>query len=487
MARKSRKHLQNIPEEQKSSITEIKYIAGIYTRTSSQEQNEDSIENQKSITERYIQENSDIELRKVYVDYGISSFSRFRPGFDEMLLDIELKFINCILVKDISRFSRDYLEAGDYLQRKFPLWGVRFISVTDNFDSLRSDATQLKIALWSLLSYQYSIDLSKKIQEVISHKQATGTYIPAKLPYGYKKVYSKQGTEWALDEQTAPIVQQLFLDVLSGLSAFAVASNLNKQKVPAPSSEFWSSGSIIRVLKNMTYIGTLVTRKTQNNIIAGRRTIHLPPEDWIRHIGHHDPIIDEKTYYAVQQVLSQRHSFTSRQSQPEDFFCGKLYCGICGRKMRLKRSGNGSIYYICPRRDEAGASCANKARSEVKLKRQVFLVLAKRIDELRICYQDTIAYEKSPYYLRKTGEQAMTIQAYEQELERQFQVFKRLYEESIIKHTIRSADIQGLLRHLLRVRTTLQERHASIVKTRDEYWDKEIFKRKKISAMPDIL
>ena len=479
MARKSRKHLQNAPDKQKDPVVGKSYMAGIYTRTSSYEQKGNSIENQRSIAERFIRENPDIELRKVYVDYGISSFNRFRPGFDEMLLDIESKSINCIVVKDISRFSRDYLEAGDYLQRKFPLLGVRFISINDNFDSFRSDAKQLGIALWSILSYHYSIDLSKKIQEVISFKQESGTYIPAKLPYGYTKVHTSHGIDWALDERTAPIVQQIFKGSLSGLSAYAVASELNKQKMPAPSSEYWSSGSVLRILRNVSYIGTFVTRKTRNSIIGGRKTIKLPQETWLRHQGHHTPIIDEKTWCTVQHTLSGRRSFISRRDQTEDFFCRKLYCGICGRRMRLKHSVNGNSYYICPRRDAARSSCPNKASGEAKLKNQVFHALSERIDALRICYQDAIEYEKSPYYLRKTIEQDEQIQIFKRENERLFQIFSRQYEESIVNQTINSTDIQGLLRHLTRVRSALQKRLADIVRTRAEYRENESSDSKK--------
>ncbi|MCL2033833.1 MAG: recombinase family protein [Oscillospiraceae bacterium] len=469
MARKSRKHLQNTPNEQKSIMIEKSYIAGVYTRTSSQEQRGDSIGNQKYIADQYIRENSDIELHKVYVDYGISSFERFRPGFEEMLLDIESKSINCIIVKDISRFNRDYLETGDYLQRKFPAWGVRFISVNDNYDSLRSDATQLGIALWSLLSYQYSINLSKNIQTAIAFKQKTGTYIPAKLPYGYRKIRSEQGVVWIQDENAAPAVQQIFKEALSGLSAFAIAGALNKQNIPAPSSAFWSSGSILRVLKNISYTGTFVTSKTRNNIVAGKKTIRLPSEDWIKHYGHHIPIIDELTFHNVQYMLANRHLFIPRQEKTEDFFCKKLYCGICGRKMRLKLSTNGNIYYICPRRDEASSSCPNKSKSEIKLKRQVFYMLSNKIKRLGIEFRDTLAYEKSPYFLKKTKKEDTMLQVNEQEINRLFHLFKQLYEESVINNTIYSTDIQELLRHLTQVRTSLQERNLEIMRARNEY------------------
>ena len=479
MARKSRKHLQNQPVEQTSQVLEKLYYAGIYARTSSHEQRGDSIETQRMIAENYIKDNSGIDFRKFYTDYGISAFDRYRPGFDEMLLDIESGSINCIIVKDFSRFTRDYLEAGDYLQRVFPRLGVRFISVNDGFDSIRDDATQLRIALWSLLSYYYSIDLSKKIQAVIAYKQKEGSYVPARLPYGYKKVRTELGIEWMPDDLTAPIVREMFKDALSGLSAYAIAGKLNKQKIKAPSSELWSNGTVLRLLRNISYTGTLVTRKTRNNIASSRKTIKIPPAEWIRHYSHHAPIVDDISFYSVQRMLSSRHSFPPRSRQSEDFFCGKLYCGICGRKMRLKRSSNGYNYFICPQRDAASSSCPSKSKSEVKVKKQVLHALTKKIDDMRICYQETVAYEQSPYFLKMSNDQVKTIQSLEQERERQYQVFTRLFEESVKNNTNASADIRGLLLHLMRVRSITQKRLSDIVQARDEYLANESSSSKK--------
>ena len=128
-----------------------------------------------------------------------------------------------------------------------------------------------------------------------------------------------------------------------------------------------------------------------------------------------------------------------------------------------------SVYYICPQRDGAGSSCPNKSKSESKLKKQVFCALSDKIKQLGVDYHDILAYEKSPYFLRKMAEQDKLILTYGQEIVRQFQLFKQLYEESVSNHTIRSADTQGLLRHLEHVRTSLQERMMGIVRSRDNY------------------
>lgn len=471
MARKSRKHLRDKSNEPKAIANPKVYYAGIYVRTSSAEMKGNSIENQQKIAEQYIQENTDIELYKTYIDYGISSFDRNRPSFEDMLLDLQSNVINCVIVKDISRFSRDDIEAGDLLQHKFPLWDVRFISVNDNFDSLYGNGTQMRIMLTSLLAYWYSIGLSQKIQKVFDYKQKTGTYISARLPYGYKKIRTGQNVEWIIDDEIAPIIWYIFKQALSDLSAYAIAGKLNEQYIPAPNSRFWTSGSVLRVLRNMSYIGALVTGKTKNYIMADRKVNSQPPNKWIRHDNHHAPIIDDITFYSVQRKLSKRRSGLNKQipTQSTDFFGGRLYCGICGRKMRRKNSGNGRPYYVCPRRDESASSCPNKAKSEAKLKKQVYSILSNQITEYEDCYQNALSYEKSPYFLRKTDEQEKLIKEYENEIERQNRLFITLYEKYVSNGQINNTDIHELLQYLAKVRSMLKQNIGDIIQSREDY------------------
>lgn len=464
MARKSRKHLQDAPVENKQLSTQKQYIAGIYARTSSKDQEGDSIENQVKIAEQFIQSNPDIQLYKTYSDYGFSSFARIRPSFEELLFDIETKMINCVVVKDISRLSREYIEAGDLLQKKFPLWGTRFISVGDDFDSLHSDATKTEIALRTLLYYSYSIDLSNKIQSVIKVRQETGEYVPARLPYGYVKMRNGNEISWHLEEKTAPIVQFMFEKAKNSISAYAIAGELNRQKTPAPSSEFWTSRGVLRILRNVLYTGTLAAGKTQNDRTAEFKTLPVPPENWIRHYNHHEPIVDEITFYTVQQLLSERRSPISTDNKVVDFFDGKLYCGMCGRKMRPKRAVNGNTYYICPRRDEAASSCLNRAKGESKLKQQVFLVLADKIKP-----QETVNYEKHPYYQRQLIEQETMLHKYEDDLEYQNQLFYKLYEEMASNTPAQSTDTRELMRYQRRVRNVLENQISDIIQSKAEH------------------
>jgi len=485
MARKSRKHLQTEINRQYAPTSCKVYIAGIYARTSSKDKSEDSIENQKKIAEEYILSKPDIQFSKIYIDFGVSSFAHIRPGFEDMINDIESKIINCVVVKDISRFSRERLEAGDFLERKFPKWGVRFISINDNFDSLYNDATQIGIILRSLMNYNYSLDLSRKIQSVVKMRLETGDYIPARLPYGYKKVFEAKSVRWGLDENAAPKVKKIFELALSGISAYSIASKLNNQNIPSPGTNLWTSRSILRILKNKAYTGTFITGKTRNDLSSEQKTESLPPERWIRHRNHHMPIADEITFITVQHSLSERQMLIQKHGQIPDFFEGKLYCGLYGRKIKQKRAANGSVYYICPRRDESASSCPNKAINERKLKKQVYLVLLDKINEHKTHCNEIIEYEKTPYFQRKESAQNSLLQKYENELEYQNQLFITLYEGSVNNQRTRSADFRGLMTYLRRVRATLEKQISELKNSKEEYQKNKISDSEKaLSYLP---
>ena len=476
MARKSRKHLQNTSENQKILNSQRLYRAAVYVRTSSEDQKGNSIENQIRIVEEFIQVNSDIKLHKIYSDYGFSSFSRYRPRFEDLLFDIESKTINCIIVKDISRFSRDYLEAGDFIQKKFPIWGIRFISINDNLDTLHDDVMKIGIVLNTLLYNHYSIELSKKIQSTIKNMQIEGCYVPAKLPYGYVKIKTEKGIEWGIHEKKASIIRYIFKSTLDGLSAYAIAGKLNKQNISAPNSDFWTSGSILRILRNVSYTGVFITGKTQNNSAIAFKTMQIQPENQIRHDGHHPPIVNESTFNLAQHILSERSSLIISGKKVEDFFLGKLYCGICGRKMRPKHSSNGCTYYICPRKDESTSSCTNKAKSEAKLKSQVFFSIVKKIKLIENDYQELHSYESSPYFHRETSEQDRLLQLYKNEFEQKNQLFQWLYEDSVNKCLTGSIDQRELMKYMRNIRSVLQEKIATIEQSAKDYLEMKTLK-----------
>ena len=465
------------PNMQITKPMEPTYTAGIYARISSDEYlNGVSVENQIHIAEDFIKLNPYIRLHRIYIDRGVSSFAPVRPAFNDMLNDIQNGTINCIIVKDISRFSRDNLEAGDLLQKTFPVWKTRFISINDNFDSLYADATELKMVLRSFAAYMFSADMSKKIKGTINARQKAGMYVPPKLPYGYMKVRSGNGVDWKIDDTKSEVVKGIFTLALEDNSPYKIARILNDNFTPAPNGELWTSSSVRRILKNESYIGMFITGKTHNRLTMQPRTIPVDHSEWIRHENHHVSIIDEDIFYKVQKMLQQRLVPISKIRTENDFFCGKLYCGICGRKMKMKRSANGSTYYICSRRNEIGG-CSNSAKSASKIKQLVYEQVKLKIDEAMEYREKMLQFESSPYFVHWEREQDLKLEKLKSELEHQHLLFRNIFKDTVIAGTDKTANAHNLQAHLSVVRNNLNQQINEVEAALHNYWANESSKR----------
>lgn len=163
------------------------FVAGVYLRLSVKDDaDQNSIQNQREIIDEFLSSKPDIKIFKYYIDNGISSFDHHRPAFEEMNEDIKSGMINTVIVKDISRFGCDYIATGTFLESIYPLLGVRFISVSDGFDTMGYNNLEYEVSIRSLINHFYSQDISIKVRSVIEQKQKTGEYIAARIPYGYK-------------------------------------------------------------------------------------------------------------------------------------------------------------------------------------------------------------------------------------------------------------------------------------------------------------
>ena len=249
MARKSRKGQQNNSEIVNSKPI---FTAGLYARISVNPDGKNtSVMGQVEYMREFLAQNENITVYDIYIDDGISSFAKHRPAFTKMISDMNDNKINCIIVNDISRFSRNYIETSEYLEITFPLRQVRFISIFDGYDSLRGDSERLLIMLKTLLAYAYAKELSNKIGTVFKGKQRTGKYTPAQLPYGYRKYQNGDQIEWIADEEKVIIVRKIFEMAKQGFSGYSIAKELNLQGVPSPKSTNWTSVSVRRVLETV--------------------------------------------------------------------------------------------------------------------------------------------------------------------------------------------------------------------------------------------
>jgi DNA invertase Pin-like site-specific DNA recombinase len=385
MARKSRKHLNNIKNA--SEQPTYKYIAGVYLRVSVE--GKTSIENQRFLADSFIELNQEISLHKVYIDNGVSSFADERPEFDALINDAANGIINCIIVSDLSRFGRNYLETGDYICRIFPTCGIRFISLRDHYDSKNDiGGPSLGVLIKTIINSSYSSDVSEKIKSTIRTKQQNGSFIAAKFPYGYTKKFNNGKTDFAIDEDAAEIVRNIFAWALLGESAYSIAGRLNELGTSSPKSHavknnrfemvgispIWTHRIVTDILQNRAYIGELVMGKTRNPIGKLNQPHKIPKNEWIISKNHHSQIISTECFEKLQSLLrARKREYIPKQKNTfsDEYLDEKLFCGICGRKMK-RRVWNQKLYYLCPRLTEARRGCFSRAISADNLKKDIF-------------------------------------------------------------------------------------------------------------------
>lgn len=327
-----------------------------------------SIETQREMIFEYIRESGDICLYDVYSDDGWSGTDFERPEFKRMLSDIYSGRVNCVIVKDLSRLGRDYIETGRLLQKTFPLLGVRFISITDCFDSLTADfnETSLVLPLKNFINDAYAKDISDKVRSHQLIKRKNGQFTGAFAVYGYRKSRENHNRLEA-DEYAANIVKKIFAWKLIGLSNLFIAERLNEKGIMCPleykrihgerlESGFavgenmkWSAVAVKRVLTDETYIGNLAQGKTQRINYKIKRSVKKPESEWIRAEYTHQPVIEKTYFYRVQDLLNLKLRTKSGEAENNPYI-GIMFCGCCKAPMskRVIKSGHREkVIYKC--------------------------------------------------------------------------------------------------------------------------------------------
>lgn len=366
-------------------MSEIKYRAIKYIRLSSADEKSaakggkgesDSVGNQRKLIDEYLKGHPEIEVVGEKVDDGFSGLLFDRPAFKEMMEDIENGKVNCCITKDLSRLGREYIEMGRYLRRIFPAYGVRFIAINDNIDTLNDKPDDLTVSLQNLINDSYCRDISVKTRSVLERKRESGEYIGACPVYGYAKTPDDKH-RLEPDPYAAEIVRDIFRMKLDGNSSARIADILNERGVlspyiykkdrgaPHPKKGFadkaeakWSAQTIIRILKDEVYTGTLIQGKceTPNYKLKERRT--KPESEWHRHEHAHDAIISRNDFDLVQRLL-QLDTRTSPGCDKVYVFSGLLICGCCGNRMiRKSAPGKDKRYYNywCPTTKKGGCT-----------------------------------------------------------------------------------------------------------------------------------
>lgn len=399
MARTKRKINFVKPAVDETPVSQSKiYRTGGYIRLSVEDSGNpgaDTIHAQRELVLKYIESQPDMTCCGVYCDNGRTGTNFERPEFERLMSDIRGGKIDCIVVKDLSRFGRNYLETGNYLERIFPFLNVRFVAVNDNFDTLTAErsAEGYIVPLKNIFNGAYSRDISRKSGSALAMKQRNGEFIGSWAPYGYQKS-AADSHKLEPNPETSPIVQMIFQWRATGISYLKIARKLNEMGIPSPSRYHYQRGEVkaeryanavwhvpvIKViLSSEVYLGHMVQGRSFNVLSEGKRMCKRPKSEWIVVPNTHEPLIDEETFSVVRGIAEKcRAVHQERVGRFDDLgtvphiLRGLVFCADCKRPMiRYKNvsEGCGHLYYsyICLTHSEDPSSCPKKYLRETKL------------------------------------------------------------------------------------------------------------------------
>ena len=394
MARTKRKTNSVIPAAEAPAQAQKQYRAAAYARLSVEDSGKpgaDTIEGQKNLLLRFIEDDPTLTLYGLFCDNGRTGTDFQRPEFEKLMDAVKRGEVDCIVVKDLSRFGRNYKETGNYLERIFPFLGVRFIAVNDGFDTLTAQrgADGYLVPLKNLINEVYSKDISRKSGSALAAKQKNGDFIGAWAPYGYRK-QPDNPHKLEPDEAAAPVVRQIFRWRAEGVSVTQIARRLNDSGVPSPSAYLYNTGvcktekyngvswyvqTVKTLLSRQVYIGHMVQGTKRQSFYENRGQYKKPKEDWIIVENTHKPLIDRETFYKVQELAKRKNEEYfenlgrfAHLGSTENILKGLIYCADCKRPLvRYKNVSHGKkLWYtfICPTHADDIGSCPLKSIRE---------------------------------------------------------------------------------------------------------------------------
>lgn len=394
----------------KNSLNTGVFKAAIYLRLSQDDEKYDkgfkaesnSISNQRLQIKDFIDKNEDMEFAGEYADDGYSGINFERPAFKKMMEDAITGSINCIIVKDLSRFGRDYIDSGRYLQRVFPSLDIRFIALNDNYDSFTASETEknLVIPFKSFINDNYCRDTSAKVRSVCKVKRKQGQFISNYAPYGYEKD-KEDRHKIVIDKEAEYVVQKIFSMKLEGYSSYSIAKHLNDNGIPSPMEHKkakgiryktgfstkavpkWDTPAVNRILTNEVYIGTLQQGKREKLNYKLDKVVFKDKSDWIEIEDNHEAIIDTYDFEIVQKLLKCDIK-ANKAGEKADLFSGLLFCKDCNSQMTKKVDKRGktpNVYYICSKYNK-GKSCSRHAVRQEDLKAAVLEMVRHYISSL---------------------------------------------------------------------------------------------------------
>ena len=398
MARTSRK-----TENVLSKNTAFPIKAALYVRLSNEDnggKGTDSIHNQLELLLNFAEGIENIEIVETYTDNGRTGTDFDRPEWERMLQDVKAQRVNCIIVKDLSRFARNYLEAGDYLEKIFPFLGVRFIAVNDQFDSegVIFKEKDLITEFKNIANDYYSKDISKKIMASFNTKKGQGQFIGSMAPYGY----ILQENHFVIDEPAAAVVRRIFSMKMQGKSFHEIAKVLNQEEIPSPSRYagergvkkykgcshiLWQPQAVSRIIYNRVYVGDLVQGKYNRSIYSKEKQGKRKEEVWEIARDAHPAIVDRESFDSIQKIREKnRKIWKDKQGETgyENILEGILVCGICHHVLRRNkdvRKGKAQYYFYCGSAyNYSQVKCNTSSIADYKIFDTVFQQIKLQID-----------------------------------------------------------------------------------------------------------
>lgn len=427
----------------------------------------DSITSQQMLMRDYIKGRDEFFLVREYKDDGISGTRFDRQGFDSLLAEVRKGNINCIIVKDFSRFGRDHIEVGNYLEKVFPFLGVRFISVNDGYDSFDRECADKKLAviLKNLVNEYIAKDTSVKVASSYVTKQENGEYDGGRAPYGYAFADERK-TRFLVDERPAEVIRDIFAWTMQGDSTLAIVKRLTEKNINPPKAyqdtgefyrqekerRYWNEFTVNSILQNMAYAGHMALHKWKESKADGISPYRLDESEWKITRNTHEAIITEHDFSLVQEILrarKERHKSLNALDEniirPDNLLKGKVFCGDClvpASRMGTnyqRKIGKVRIYrYRCRTYREKGEKeCTSKSISEKDLEKIVYQAVMAFIRQVE-CLDDMVSRFHSEFFQKMQRsiqkEKGMAERAIQQEKNEKILLYK---EYSSWEHNVK--------------------------------------------------
>ena len=499
-----------------NNLIKMQWNVGVYCRLSSDDGDNaesDSIKNQRELITYYLKKEDDLKIVDYYVDDGISGTSFNRPGFKRMFNDIVNGKINTVIVKDLSRFGRNYIDVGNYLEQIFPIYNIRFIAINDNVDSFKDPKSinNVVVPFKNIMNDEYARDISNKVRSVLLTKSKNGEFVGGTTPYGYKKD-PKDIHHLIIDEDEAKNVRLIYKMALNGAGVLKICKYLNNNNILCrkeiqrrnkyqislestieESRYKWSKTTVSNVLTNETYIGNLVYNRTGTINYKNHKQVAKPKEEWIIVQGTHEGIVNKEEFEKVRTLIDERKCNRKEPSKPS-IFGWKIKCADCGHAMcrmedfRGKRSC--SNFYCRNYKTQSNVCSPHKIRTVdlynsvldiIILQIKMVLNLEKTMEKLK---KDSLSNNYEQEYTSKVKKLNNDIDKYKKLKKSSYEdwKFEKISREDFLNY---SKDYDERIEICNREIKALENVYLENIKNlkKDDYWIEHFRRNKKVKEL----